>query len=118
MADQRTLFSGSAVHLHCSGTRRGHPYDLGSKQGVEDGERNHERRRADWDLVRDDVMRKAVWEKFGQNPALADQLLATDDAKLVEHTATDAYWGDGGDGSGRNMLGKILMEVRARLQAA
>ena len=81
-------------------------------------ERNHERRRADWELVRDDVMRKAVWEKFGQNPALADQLLATDDAKLVEHTATDAYWGDGGDGSGRNMLGKILMEVRARLQAA
>jgi ribA/ribD-fused uncharacterized protein len=80
-------------------------------------ERNHERRRADWDLVRDDVMRKAVWEKFGQNPALADQLLATDDAKLVEHTQADAYWGDGGDGNGRNMLGKILMEVRARLRA-
>jgi predicted NAD-dependent protein-ADP-ribosyltransferase YbiA (DUF1768 family) len=44
-------------------------------------------------------------------------LLATGDADLIEHTATDAYWGDGGDGSGRNMLGKILMEVRARLRA-
>ena len=79
-------------------------------------ERNRERRRNDWDSVKDDVMRKAVWEKFRQNPSLADQLLGTGDANLVEHTASDAYWGDGGDGSGLNMLGKILMEVRARLR--
>ena len=37
--------------------------------------------------------------------------------KLVEHTTNDAYWGDGGDGSGTNMLGRILMEVRERLRA-
>jgi hypothetical protein len=79
-------------------------------------ERNRERRRSDWDSVKDVVMRKAVWEKFRQNASLADQLLATGDAELVEHTASDASWGDGGDGSGRNMLGKILMEVRARLR--
>ena len=35
--------------------------------------------------------------------------------QIVEHTKNDAYWGDGGDGSGRNMLGRILMEVRRRL---
>ncbi len=34
---------------------------------------------------------------------------------LVEHTSRDCYWADAGDGSGANMLGKILMKVRARL---
>jgi hypothetical protein len=34
------------------------------------------------------------------------------DALLVEHTASDSYWGDGGDGSGKNRLGHILMCVR------
>ena len=39
------------------------------------------------------------------------------DAKLVEHTENDSYWGDGGDGSGRNMLGQILMQVRDELRS-
>jgi N-glycosidase YbiA len=42
--------------------------------------------------------------------------LATGDAKIVEHTENDAYWGDGGDGSGQNKLGQILMEVREELR--
>jgi ribA/ribD-fused uncharacterized protein len=45
-------------------------------------------------------------------------LLGTGDAKLVEHTERDAYWGDGGDGSGQNRLGQILMQVRDELRAA
>ena len=69
-------------------------------------------RRADWESVRDDVMRRAVRAKFHQNPELGARLLATGDARLVEHTSTDAYWGDGGDGTGRNRLGEILMAVR------
>ena len=35
--------------------------------------------------------------------------------KLMEHTSRDTYWADGGDGSGENMLGIILMRVRTRL---
>ena len=60
-------------------------------------------------------MRDAVLAKFTQHHDLRDMLLATCDAKLVERTENDAYWGDGGDGSGRNMLGRILMEVRDKL---
>ncbi len=30
--------------------------------------------------------------------------------------SADSYWGDGGDGSGKNMLGKILMRVRDELR--
>ncbi len=62
-------------------------------------------------------MFKAVRAKFTQHPDLRARLLATGNAELVEHTKNDAYWGDGGDGTGENMLGKILMKVREELQA-
>jgi ribA/ribD-fused uncharacterized protein len=72
--------------------------------------------RADWDAVKDSVMLTAVRAKFRQYAHLADLLLATGDAELVEHTANDAYWGDGADGTGRNQLGRTLMKVRAELR--
>jgi ribA/ribD-fused uncharacterized protein len=71
--------------------------------------------RADWETVKDGVMRDAVRMKFRHNAELREILLATGDAVLVEHTTNDNYWGDGGDGSGQNMLGRILMEVRTEL---
>jgi ribA/ribD-fused uncharacterized protein len=58
---------------------------------------------------------QAVRASFGQHAELGEILLHTGDAMIVEHTEKDAYWGDGGDGSGKNMLGRILMEVRDEL---
>ena len=72
--------------------------------------------RRDWERVKDDVMRQAVGAKFTQHDDLKKILLDTGDAILIEHTENDSYWGDGGDGSGRNMLGRILMQVRADLE--
>lgn len=72
--------------------------------------------RPDWLQVRDDIMREVVYAKFLQNEDCKKVLLSTGDAELVEHTVNDNYWADGGDGSGKNMLGKILMETRARLR--
>lgn len=72
--------------------------------------------RRDWERVKDDVMRKAVRAKFTQHDELRAILLETGSALLVEHTTNDAYWADGGDGSGRNMLGHILMQVREELR--
>ena len=68
--------------------------------------------RADWEQVKDDIMRIAVLAKFQQYTKLKDILLATGDVVIVEHTKKDKYWGDGGDGSGLNRLGQILMQVR------
>jgi ribA/ribD-fused uncharacterized protein len=73
--------------------------------------------RSDWNMTKDVVMLAAVRAKFRQYRRLADKLLGTNDALIVEHTAEDAYWGDGGDGSGENRLGRILMHVRAELRA-
>jgi predicted NAD-dependent protein-ADP-ribosyltransferase YbiA (DUF1768 family) len=38
--------------------------------------------------------------------------------RYLEHTAKDSYWADGGNGSGLNRLGVILMEVRSHLRNA
>lgn len=73
--------------------------------------------RADWEAVKDGVMYEVVMAKFTQHEDLRAALLATGDAVLVEHTENDAYWGDGGDGRGRNMLGRTLMRVRDELRA-
>src|SRR2546423_641720 len=60
--------------------------------------------RPDWEAVKDDVMREAVRAKFRQHAELRALLLNTGDATIVEHTERHAYWGDGGDGSGKNRL--------------
>ena len=72
--------------------------------------------RRDWEVVKDDIMREALRAKFTQHEDLRIILLETDDAELVEHTKNDSYWADGGDGSGLNMLGKLLMELRDELK--
>ena len=73
--------------------------------------------RRDGESVKVGVMREAVRAKFTQHEDLRELLLSTGDAKLVEHTEDDAFWGDGGDGRGQNMLGRILMGVRDSLLA-
>lgn len=72
--------------------------------------------RKDWEAVKDEIMLKAVRVKFIQHAEMAELLLSTADARLVEHTANDRYWGDGGDGTGLNRLGEILMRVREELR--
>ncbi|MDD3900674.1 MAG: NADAR family protein [Fermentimonas sp.] len=69
-----------------------------------------------WDIIKDNIMYEAVYAKFTQYPELQELLLSTEDAILIEHTKNDSYWGDGGDGTGKNMLGKILMKVRDKLK--
>jgi ribA/ribD-fused uncharacterized protein len=57
-------------------------------------------------------MREALYAKFTQHPDLKEKLLMTGNVEIIEHTSKDNYWGDGGDGSGKNMLSKLLMETR------
>ena len=72
--------------------------------------------RPDWEQVKDDIMREAVLAKFQQHDDLREMLLSTGDADIVEKTTRDYYWGCGNKGTGKNMLGIILMEVRETLQ--
>jgi ribA/ribD-fused uncharacterized protein len=74
--------------------------------------------RSDWESVKDDVMRACVLKKFETHSELREMLLSTGDEEIVENAPGDYYWGIGKDGSGKNMLGKILEEVRAKLKSA
>jgi hypothetical protein len=55
--------------------------------------------------------------KIAQYPPIEKLLLSTGDATIVEHTVNDSYWADGGDGSGKNRLGVLWMEIREELKA-
>ncbi len=72
--------------------------------------------RADWEWVKDDVMRRAVRRKFETHADIRAVLLATGDEEIIENAPRDSYWGCGASGRGRNMLGRILMETRTALR--
>jgi ribA/ribD-fused uncharacterized protein len=94
--------------------RRANNPGLAARMGRD---RKHRLRR-DWESVKVDVMRRALAAKFAQHEELTVLLLSTGDETLVEHTDNDDYWGDGGDGSGKNMLGQLLMQLRETLRKA
>jgi len=62
-------------------------------------------------------MRLAVRRKFETHADLQADLLSTGTEDLVENAPSDYYWGCGKSGSGKNMLGIILMQVRERLRS-
>ena len=72
--------------------------------------------RTDWEAVKDDVMREAVRAKFSQHPDIRAVLLGTGQEVLIEAARNDSYWGSGPDGKGKNMLGKVLMEIQEELR--
>ncbi|MBD2514762.1 NADAR family protein [Nostoc sp. FACHB-973] len=72
--------------------------------------------RPDWRQVKDEFMYKAVLAKFQNHADIRDILLSTGNQLLVETTSHDYYWGCGEDGTGKNRLGQILIEVRTILR--
>jgi ribA/ribD-fused uncharacterized protein len=87
------------------------------KQAAEMGRDRSRPLRADWEQVKDDVMREAVRQKFLAHRDIQQILLDTGDEELIEATTNDYYWGCGTNGTGKNMLGKILMEVREEIRS-
>ena len=81
-------------------------------------EHNKHLRRSDWDDVKVDIMRDILRAKADQHEYVRRKLLATGDRELVEDSWRDDFWGWGPNRDGKNMLGKLWMEVRAELRAA
>ncbi|MFJ2780108.1 MULTISPECIES: NADAR family protein [unclassified Kitasatospora] len=73
--------------------------------------------RRDWERVKDDVMRRVVDAEFRTHEDIRAVLLSTGTDRIVEDTGADHYWGRGRTGTGKNMLGRILMSTRDRLAA-
>ena len=73
----------------------------------------------DWSKVKFDRMREVLRAKFTQHDDLRALLLSTGEARLVEmgrtNNAVNRTWGEV-NGKGLNMLGVLLMEIRAELR--
>ena len=68
--------------------------------------------RSDWEDIKVERMKEIVTAKFTQNEDLMQKLLDTGDDYLEEgNTWGDRVWGTV-NGSGRNLLGQILMDLR------
>jgi hypothetical protein len=71
-----------------------------------------------WSQIKFDRMRAVLRAKFNQHEDLRELLLSTGQARLVEagtvNNAVNRLWGEV-DGKGENMLGVMLMELRAEL---
>jgi ribA/ribD-fused uncharacterized protein len=68
----------------------------------------------DWDSIKDGIMLQVLRTKF-ESP-LRFELMKTEDEELREwNWWGDTYWGIC-NGIGRNMLGKLLMQVREEIK--
>ncbi|WP_226019293.1 NADAR family protein [Novosphingobium sp. FKTRR1] len=73
-----------------------------------------------WSQKKFDRMRGVLRAKFTQHQDLRDLLLSTGTARLIETATVDnevnRLWGEV-NGKGKNMLGELLMELRAQLRS-
>jgi ribA/ribD-fused uncharacterized protein len=91
------------------------------------GEKVKDFKEEEWNAKKDNIMRIAVKAKFTQHPELRKKLQETGTKRLGEANPRDKYWsiGTGADTSkakdpakwpGKNVLGKILEEIRTELK--
>jgi ribA/ribD-fused uncharacterized protein len=78
--------------------------------------KNPEDLRDDWDKIKISVMKRGLENKFLQNRQLAQALLKTYPAPLIEDSPRDYYWGIGKSGNGKNNLGILLTDIRSKIR--
>jgi ribA/ribD-fused uncharacterized protein len=64
------------------------------------------------------VVAEILRAKLAQHPEAREALTESGHEDIVEDSPTDYFWGEGADGSGRNMLGKLWMKIRDEMDAA
>jgi ribA/ribD-fused uncharacterized protein len=66
-----------------------------------------------WESKKVAVLEEILRAKLAQHPEAQDALRESGGDAIVEDSPTDYFWGEGADGSGQNMLGKLWMKLRA-----
>ncbi len=80
-------------------------------------ERQHKaERRPDWQIVKVQIMEEIVRAKMHQNQDAQDCLLKTGAKTIKENSPWDSFWGIGQDGTGKNVMGTILMKIRSEIR--
>ena len=75
----------------------------------------YRRKKTGWKNQRRLFMTRALYTKVQMYEEVRDYLLSTGDDYIAETSQYDHYWGIGRDQRGENMLGKVWLDIRARL---
>jgi ribA/ribD-fused uncharacterized protein len=68
-----------------------------------------------WSKIKVNRMYNVLKVKFSDNE-LKNKLIDTGDSILIENSKSDAFWGVGKNGKGKNKLGVLLMKVREEIR--
>lgn len=121
MAQKALIFGDYDVHLKIMATN-----DVATIKALGRKVKNYDE--LVWSKIRQHIMRCGIRAKFQQNPDLLSKLLATENRILAECSPRDKIWGIGlgiknpnvqrpFQWGGENLLGTILMQVRADLRS-
>jgi ribA/ribD-fused uncharacterized protein len=77
---------------------------------------NKQLSRSDWSDIKVGIMKEILHAKVAQHPYVRKKLLESGERKLVEDSWRDDFWGWGPNKDGKNMLGKLWMEVREEVR--
>lgn len=68
----------------------------------------------EWETQKIHIMKKILELKFEQHPEIKKNIMKTGLRELKNSCKIDSYWGIGYDQKGRNILGKILCDLRMK----
>jgi ribA/ribD-fused uncharacterized protein len=66
----------------------------------------------DWASKKVAMLEEILRAKLAQHPEAQEALRESGQEDIVEDSPTDYFWGEGADGTGQNMLGKLWMKLR------
>jgi predicted NAD-dependent protein-ADP-ribosyltransferase YbiA (DUF1768 family) len=61
-------------------------------------------------------MKEILREKVRQHPYVLKKLIESGNKELIEDSWRDDFWGWGPNKDGKNMLGKLWMEIREEVK--
>jgi len=101
------------------GIKRADSPEAAAKIGRTTQAKHPESVRCDWEEAKLSVMRRGLKEKFATHEGPRRLLMASvcndGRARLIEDSPVDMIWGAGRDGTGKNLLGMMLSNIREEL---
>lgn len=73
-------------------------------------------RHENWNEVKEELLFDIMKIKFTTIPEMSHKLLATNNAVLIKSVPDDPFWGVLPDGTGENMMGEMIMNIRTFLK--
>ena len=71
----------------------------------------------DWSSKKVKIMKEIITAKVHQHGDVRERLMSTGSLEIAENSPWDDFWGLGPKGDGENMLGKIYMDIRTKINS-